>query len=125
MTYFGLISTSFDLALIIPLIFLIGANPSLFRTAWFVESALSELVITFAIRTRLPFYKSNPSRSLIITSLIAGIVILTITYTAFGGAFFEFIKMPLIVFGLIAVILLSYFITAEFAKRYFFEKLGI
>ncbi len=125
MTYFGLISTSFDLALIIPLIFLIRASPSLFRTAWFVESVLSELVITFTIRTRLPFYKSNPSRSLMITSLLAGIIVLTITYTAFGGLLFNFVKMPIIVICLIAVILFSYFMTAEVAKRYFFKKFGM
>jgi len=122
MMYFGFISTSFDLALIIPLIFLIGASPALFRTAWFIESALSELIMTFAIRTRLPFFKSKPSKWLILTSLISGIIIVTITYASFGGVLFEFVKIPLSVLALIILILSAYLITVELVKRSFFKK---
>jgi Mg2+-importing ATPase len=52
---FGLLSVLFDLLLIGGLLYLMRADAGLFRTAWFVESACSEILVTFAIRTRRPF----------------------------------------------------------------------
>ena len=125
MVYFGLISTFFDLALILPLLFIIKASSELFRTAWFLESALSELVVTFAIRTRFSFFKSAPSKWLLITSVVSGIAAVTVTFTAFGNKFFEFVKMPAPVLALIAGILVAYFITAEIAKRFIYRGFQI
>jgi len=125
MVFFGLISTFFDLALIIPLLFILKVNPELFRTAWFVESVFSEIIIVFAIRSRMPFFKSKPSNWLIGISLLAMIVASGITYTVLGGKLFEFVAMPASVILLIAGVLVSYFITAELAKRYFFKKFEV
>lgn len=123
MIYFGALSSFFDLILIASLLYVVRAQPELFRTAWFVLSALSEMVVTFAIRTRLPFFKSRPSTWLIVTSGLAGITALFVTYTWFGGLFFQFVKIPLPVLGLITGILLAYFVSAEILKKYFFERI--
>ena len=125
MVYFGLISTFFDLALILPLLFVVKASPDLFRTAWFFESVLSEIIILFAIRTKLSFFKSRPSKWLVITSIAAGIFALAITYMAFGRKFFNFVPMPAGILLFIAGILIAYFSVAEMAKRYFFRKFEI
>jgi Mg2+-importing ATPase len=125
MVFFGLISTFFDLALILPLLFILKVNPELFRTAWFVESLCSEIIIVFAIRTRLPFYKSRPSNWLIAVSLLAIMAATAFTYTIMGGSLFEFVAMPASVLLLIGGVLVSYFITAEIAKRYFFKKFEV
>lgn len=125
MLYFGIISTVFDMALILPLIFYFHASTDVFRTAWFVESVLSEIIIVFAIRTTLPFYKSKPSVWLLLTSFIAALVGIFITVTAFGGTFFQFVGIPITVVMLITLILVLYFIAAEIAKRYFFKKFEI
>jgi len=122
MIHFGLLSTFFDLALILPLFFLMKATPDLFRTAWFVESALSEILITFAIRTKLPFFKSRPSKWLTISSLATIVLTVGITYTAFGASFFQFVKMPMNVLLFVVGILIAYFLSAEIAKRSFFKK---
>ena len=39
-------------------------RPELFRTGWFVESLMTELVIILVIRTYRPFYRSRPGRLL-------------------------------------------------------------
>lgn len=122
MTYFGLISTFFDLVLIFTLIFFIKTEPELFRTAWFLESALSEIMVTFSIRTKLLFLKSMPSRWLLITSLFTSLTVITLINTTFGNRFFAFVKLPLTVVILISVILTAYFITIEITKKYFFKK---
>jgi Mg2+-importing ATPase len=122
MMFFGFISTFFDLALILPLIFVLHSSPEVFRTAWFIESAVSEIIIVFAIRTRMSFLKSRPSGWLIFTSIASILLIYGITYTAIGGKFFEFVTLPVDVFALIGGVLVMYFATAEIAKRYFFKR---
>ena len=125
MMYFGLISTFFDLVLIFALIFFIKTEPELFRTAWFLESALSEIMVTFSIRTRLLFLKSMPSKWLLITSLLTSLTVVTLINTTFGNRFFAFVKLPPAVVILISVILTAYFITIEITKKYFFKRFDI
>ena len=60
MVIFGTLSALFDLLLIWPLLHW-QTSVAVFRTAWFVESACSEVLVTFAIRTRLRFWRSRPS----------------------------------------------------------------
>jgi Mg2+-importing ATPase len=122
MVYFGIISTFFDLALVLPLILILKVEPQVFRTAWFCESVLSELLITFSIRTRLLFFKSKPSKLLLFTSLIAVTIIIFLIDTSFGNEFFEFVRLPINVILLIAGVLIAYFIAVEVAKRNFFQK---
>lgn len=125
MIYFGAMSSFFDLVLILSLTYLIKVGPGLFRTSWFVLSALSEMVVTFAIRTKLPVFKSKPSKWLVITSIAAGIGVVAITYTSTGTFLFEFVRMPSPILALMAGVLVMYFITAEVVKRYFFRHFEI
>ncbi len=122
MLVFGLISSFFDLALILPLIFIMKVSPALLQTAWFVESALSEMLITFAIRTRLAFWKSRPSQELIITSIFAATLTVAIPFFWFGKEWFDFVKMPMGILGYIVLLLAAYFLAAEFAKHIFYKK---
>ena len=123
--YFGILSTIFDLLFILPLLLLLKASPELLRTAWFIESALSEIAVTFAIRTKYAFFKSKPSKLLVITSIAAGIAALAITYTNFGNMFFGFVKLPLGVLLFTVAIVLIYFAAAEALKKKFFSKFEV
>ena len=49
---------------------MVGKVPELFRTGWFVESLLTELLITLVVRTYRPFYKSRPGRFLFSATLV-------------------------------------------------------
>lgn len=122
MIYFGFISTFFDLALIIPLIWFFKVDEAVFRTAWFIESSLSEIVVTFAIRTRHAFWKSQVSKLLLWVSIgtICGTIILP--FLPIGQELFEFKALPLFIVGFIALILGLYFGTTEVLKRYFFRR---
>ncbi len=122
MIYFGLLSTLFDLAFILPLILMMNASPELLRTAWFLESALSEIIIIFSLRTRLPFFKSMPSKWLLYTSLIAGIGVIALTNTKLGWLLFGFVPLPASVLILIAGVLAGYIASAEVAKKFFFSR---
>jgi hypothetical protein len=51
MLVFGLVSAIFDFVTFAVLQIGFHARPELFRTAWFVESLLTELVIALVVRT--------------------------------------------------------------------------
>lgn len=125
MLYFGILSTIFDLAFILPLLLLLKASPELLRTAWFIESALSEIAVTFAIRTKYAFFKSKPSKLLVITSIAAGIAALAIAYSNVGNMFFGFVKLPPGVLLFTVAIVLIYFAAAEALKKKFFSKFEV
>jgi len=122
MVYFGLLSSFFDLSLILPLLVLWKLDPSVFRTAWFVESALSEMIVTFAIRTRLPFYRSAPSRWLLAASVFSSLAVVGLPFLKIGHSLFAFTLLPPLVWVWIVCVLTSYFGAIEFVKKRFFAE---
>ena len=65
MIKFGLLSSVFDFATFGVLLLVYRAAAVEFRTAWFVESLLTELVVALVVRTRRPFFRSRPGRFLL------------------------------------------------------------
>jgi Mg2+-importing ATPase len=122
MLFFGLISSFFDLMLILPMIYVWKFSPEVFRTAWFLESALSEMIVTFAIRTQRPFFKSSPSKLLILSTVFCVVGAVLLVILDFGHKLFEFTTMPIYLWGWIGVVLVSYFALTEIVKLSFFKK---
>src|SRR5262249_36591271 len=60
MVEFGVLSSAYDLITFVILLTVFHATPEIFRTGWFVESLLTELLIALVVRTRRPFYRSRP-----------------------------------------------------------------
>jgi Mg2+-importing ATPase len=122
MVAFGLLSVVFDLALIFALTRVLRVEPALFRTAWFVESACSVVVVTFAIRSRAAFWRSRPGRWLVVLSAVALVTTVVLPVTGLGARYFAFVPLPAAVLALIAGLLAAYFAAAELAKRWFFRR---
>ncbi len=87
MIYFGLISALFDLVTFGVLLWATKVSEAEFRSAWFVESLLSELLVLLVIRTNLPLLKSKPSYWLILTSALVAIIACCLPYLSFGAVF--------------------------------------
>ena len=87
-----------------------------------VESSLSEMLVTFAIRTKLPFYKSMPSWLLIVFSLLSSLGVIIIPLTGFGEALFDFARVPLFLWLWIITVVIGYFVFVEGSKRIFFKR---
>lgn len=115
---FGSVSVLFDLVTIILLVSVLKAGDILFRTGWFLESVLSEITVTFAIRTHKPFYKSRPSNLLIATSIAAAALTILLIYSPLAS-YFSFTKLPTWFLAVIIAITLAYFTLAEIVKRHF------
>ena len=124
MVVFGLLSAVFDLLLIGMLLWRWPGETALFRTAWFVESACSEMIVTFAIRTRRAWYRSRPGGWLLGSSALAALVAFLIPYSGAGQRYFGFVAPPAGIVALVLGVLLAYFAAAELAKRRFFRRVG-
>jgi Mg2+-importing ATPase len=118
---FGLLSAIFDLILIAALLAMYRTSVPLFRTAWFVESACSEVLVTFAIRTHVPFYRSRPASLLLWSSAAAVIIAFGLPFTRFGQQSFQFVPLPPGVAVLVVGVLVAYFLAVEAAKAPFFR----
>ncbi|MHB1295817.1 MAG: magnesium-translocating P-type ATPase [Anaerolineae bacterium] len=121
MVLFGLVSSLFDFLTFGVLLFLFRASPNEFRTGWFIESLLSELAIALVVRTRHLFFRSRPSKLLLVSTLIVFGIALMLPYLPFSLLLgFTPLPMPLMLamLGLTAL----YVAATEGAKRYFYSR---
>jgi Mg2+-importing ATPase len=123
MLIFGSLSSIFDYATFGVLLWLLKANQQSFQTGWFIESILSAGAVVFAVRTRLPFTRSRPSRAMLIVTAVVMLITLLLPYSPLAGLL-GLTPLPilylLIIFGIVG----SYFFSAEMAKRWFYRKFG-
>jgi Mg2+-importing ATPase len=121
MLFFGVISTVFDLLLIGIMQLVMHVQPDEFRTAWFLESVLTEIIIIFSLRTHLPFFRSMPSMVLVGGAAGAALLSFIVIVYAPLAAAFHFVPLGAGILGLIAVILAGYFLATELGKAVFFR----
>lgn len=125
MLFFGVISTFFDLLLISIMAFFLHTPTGEFRTAWFMMSVISEMLLVFSLRTRLPFFKAAPpSLLLVAATLAAASLSVAFIYYPPLAALFQFVPPTAGILLLIASMLAAYFATAEIGKVYFYGKVA-
>ena len=124
MITFGLVSSVFDYLTFGALVTILHATQDQFRTGWFLESVISASLIVLVIRSRKPFFKSRPSKYLLIATLLVVIVTALLPFTPLGGIF-GFSRLPISFLVLIGIIIIAYIITAEMAKTVFYKKVKI
>jgi Mg2+-importing ATPase len=90
-----------------------------------VESVCSEILVTFAVRTELPWYRSRAGGWLLGASLAAGLLAFAAPFTPVGRHYFGFTPLPPPVVATVGVLLLAYFLAAELAKGPFFRRFGL
>jgi Mg2+-importing ATPase len=120
MLFFGVIGTLVDFIHVIVFQSLY-TDPDYFRTVWFVESILTELLAIFIIRTKLPFYKSRPSRPVVITTVMTILIGLILPFTLIGNNLFKLVPIDLSTFGILSLLVLFYLVILEYSKRFFYR----
>ncbi len=111
----GALSSLFDLATFTMLVRSFDAGPELFRTAWFVESTATQILVIFVIRTRGSVWSSAPNRWLAVSSLGALATAFLIILTPLGRSF-GFVGMPAALGVALAGVIVAYLIAAECTK---------
>lgn len=113
----GPLSSVFDLATFAVLRLGFGAQEEMFRTAWFVESITTQILVIFIVRTAWPTLSSCPHPLLVASSLGALALALLLALTPVGHVL-GFGALPLPVLGAVALISLAYLASAEALKRF-------
>jgi P-type Mg2+ transporter len=121
MIAFGLVSSIFDFLTFATLVFVIRATAETFRTAWFVESVMTEIFIILVMRTWKPLYKSLPSRALMGGMIVVVLVTLALPYSPLSGVL-GLTPLPFSTLLLLATITLLYTAASELTKRIFYVR---
>jgi Mg2+-importing ATPase len=120
MIVFGSISSAFDIVTFIVLEVGFHAKVHEFQSAWFVGSILTEVVVLFVLRTRRPFFRSRPSRWIIVASIVVAVVACYLPYSPLAKPL-SLVGLSLPVFLAIIAITIVYVASNEVAKRFFWK----
>jgi Mg2+-importing ATPase len=123
MVLFGLVSSIFDFLTFGILLYVFHASVEEFRTGWFIESLLTELVIALVVRTRRVFYRSRPGNWLLATTLVVIAITLVLPYLP-TERLFGFVPLPASLMLTLIGLTVLYVGAAELAKKFFYDRLA-
>jgi Mg2+-importing ATPase len=113
----GPLSSLFDFATFALLLGVFHVGIPEFRTAWFMESMLTQILVVFVIRTSRPAWSSRPHIVLTVTALAGLAVALLLPLLPWAGLL-GFAVPGAAIFGAIALLVVGYLAGAEFLKRF-------
>ncbi|CCD98829.1 magnesium-translocating P-type ATPase [Bradyrhizobium sp. STM 3809] len=111
----GPLSSLFDFLTFGALLYLFHATPDEFRTAWFLESMATQILVIFIIRTNGRPWSNRADPMLTASSLIALGVAMIVPFTP-AGAWFGFVAPPIMMLAAIAALVATYLVCAEGLK---------
>jgi Mg2+-importing ATPase len=117
----GPLSSLFDLLTFAGLIFLFHAAAPEFRTAWFLESMATQVLVIFIIRTNGRPWRDLPRPWLAASSLGALVVAMILPFTP-PGAWFGFVVPPWRITLALGGIIVVYLACAELVKQAWVER---
>jgi len=122
MILFGLTSSVFDLATFYLLYKVFPVTTAQFRTGWFMESLATQIIVVFIIRTsKVPFFRSQPSKYLVWSTMACLAVGWLLPYLPFAASIgFEALPLPIIAF--IIGLVLVYLVCAEAMKKFIYKR---
>lgn len=124
MIIFGSISSVFDFVTFGVLLFVFRASASVFHTGWFLVSLCTQTLVIHIIRTgKIPFIESKPSQFLVFTSIYIVTIGLVIPFTPLGK-YFGFVLPPAMFFLALTIIVGTYLLAVQSAKKWFIAKYG-
>ncbi len=121
MLVFGTLSSVFDFATFGVLLWGLKATQTQFHTGWFIESILSASFVVFAIRTRLSFRKSHPSKPMLIVTILVALVTLLIPLSPLASLL-GLTPLPFKYLAILIGVVLVYLFSAEMIKRWFYRS---
>jgi Mg2+-importing ATPase len=124
MLIFGTVSSVFDYLTFGLLLLVLHASIVEFRTGWFVESVITELLVMLVIRTQRPFFRSRIGGMLLVSTLLVSAITLSMPYLPFSSILgFTPLSMQLLI-ALLGISAL-YIVGTEATKRFFYRSRAI
>lgn len=122
MAAFGPYSALSDFAVFAFMLYSLHAAPALFRSAFFIESFLTQALMVLFLRTRrVPFWRSRPSFQLVSGTLLCAAAGVALPFMPFAHLL-GFVPVPWPALCTIAAIVAVYAIAVETTKSLFFRK---
>jgi Mg2+-importing ATPase len=122
MIFIGPISSIYDFLTFFVLLRVFHAHEALFQTGWFVESLATQTLVLFVIRTAGSPWRSRPSGSLAITTvLIVGLGVL-LPFTPLAEPL-GFVPLPAAFFVFLGGATITYLALVEMVKRRLIRRL--
>jgi P-type Mg2+ transporter len=123
MLVMGPISTVFDMLTFGVLMLLFQTGVTQFRTGWFIESLVTQILMVFSVRTRRHLFATRPH--IAVTLLAIGAAALTVALPFLRvGAWFQFVAPPWSYYLFLALVVVGFLITVEAVKRIFYTHLA-
>jgi Mg2+-importing ATPase len=116
MLLIGSISTMFDLATFGALVFIFQADQALFRTGWFIESLVTQILMIFAVRTNRLMFASRPHNFVAALAIFFSMLTIALPFLPLS-AWFNFVAPPPLYFVFLLVAVLGYLAMIECTKR--------
>lgn len=105
MVFFGMISTFFDISLFLISTSILDGTPGDLRSSWFATSLITEVTAILVLRTRRISWKSRPSKTLFLLSILVVLVAWLVPIYGLLGNF----GLPKVgVLYLVAILLLTF-----------------
>jgi len=124
MIVMGPVSTAFDVITFSVLLLLFHADEAFFRTGWFLESLVTQILMIFAVRTRRHLFASRPHRAVTALALGTAALTLALPFLPGIGRWFEFVHPPATYFAFLLAVVAAFLVTTEWVKRVFYARLG-
>jgi Mg2+-importing ATPase len=120
MIVFGSVSSAFDIITFMILEWGFHAGVHEFQSAWFLGSILTEVVVLFVLRTRRPFFRSRPSRYIVLASIVVAAIACYLPYSPLAAPL-SLVGLSLPLLLTVVGITLVYVASNEIAKRFFWK----
>jgi Mg2+-importing ATPase len=124
MIVIGPISTLFDIATFAVLLLFFHATEAFFRTGWFVESLVTQILMIFAVRTRRSLFASRPHRAVVGLALGTAALILALPFLPAIGRWFAFVYLPASYFVFLLAVIAAFLVMTEMVKRAFYAHMA-
>ena len=124
MVFFGVISTFIDLIFFTIFRGILHADAINFQSSWFFMSIMNQLLIVLVIRTRRTFFKSNPSKQMILAIVVIFILDFILPLQPLAQIL-NITVVPLWWYPIMFILTAFYVIITEIQKRVFYKFVSI
>lgn len=119
----GIVSTAFDFA---TFFYFVRFGERTLQTLWFMESALTELVVLFSIRATRSFVQTaRPGKWIIALTGLTVFLVFAIPFSSIGRDLFSFTTPQPQHIATLLVLVTAYFITTEIVKLSYYKVVGL
>ena len=118
------ISTLFDVATFALLLLYFHATETFFRTGWFVESLVTQILMIFAVRTRRSMFASRPHRAVVGLAFGTAALTLALPFLPAIGQWFQLVYLPASYFAFLLAVVAAFLVMTELVKRAFYARMA-